>query len=443
MESRGRGCNLNDGMGRAVTTMRPRAKTLSQTKITTAVQDKADLFYQYLHRRMCVRYLMHKDNTILGKNVPKPISDPILDLCISGNAYRHLDTDDHVASALLREHVGLEKGARPSDEQVERMLPVILLRMAGFNEQRMAEAMAEVRGVTKEVAAQILGPTNADEGRHLAELMGRVARSDPSKRPMNPKWLAGGASQVQSFASWSKAFTQWYEVGGARSIKAAVAALRQATSWKEANECLIKTLLNVGAYTSAQGLCTLVFGVLCGDPKLLFGSAYQTDGPGSMLDWCGNGPGPAESIKTIFGKSVGSTLEGIHKLRDGAAGAFSRLELSFPYLGEAGSEGRALTCVDLEHSLCYFSRYLAIRDHLREDEQVELWEYVLARHPPDQRAHQLVERRAIWKLKELVKATEKGGGLEGAKRKADEYFEKRKADEDSERPPPKIGRMGD
>ena len=54
---------------------------------------------------------------------------------------------------------------------------------------------------------------------------------------------------------------------------------------------------------------------------------------------------------------------------------------------------------------------------------------VMTKHPPNQP----VEKRAIWKLKELVKATEKGGGLEGAKRKADEFFER----------PSKVGRMGD
>lgn len=324
--------------------------------MTARAQDKADLFYRYLHRRMCVRYKMHGDKTILGKKVPEPPSDPILDLCISGNAYRHLDTDDHVVSEQLREHVSLQEGARPTDEQLERMLPVMLLRVAGFNEERMAGALAEVRKVTVEAAMRVLGPTNAAEGRHLAQIMGKIAKMDQSKRPMNPKWLAGGASQVQSFASWSKAFKEWYQVGGTKSIKAAVTALRQATSWREANEKLVQTLRNVGAYTGAQGLCTLLFGVLRGDPKLLFGKEYMASGPGSMLQWCGNGPGPADSINRIFGKGV-RTLEGIQQLRDGAADAFARLNLEFPYLLEASGEGRPLTFVDLEHSLCYFSRY--------------------------------------------------------------------------------------
>lgn len=71
-----------------------------------------------------------------------------------------------------------------------------------------------------------------------------------------------------------------------------------------------------------------------------------------------------------------------------------------------------------------------IRDHLNEDEQQALWEYVvLEKHPPNQP----IEKRAIWKLKELAKATGNGGGLEDAKRKADEFFER----------PSKVGRMGD
>ena len=344
-------------MGRApkATAKGRKSKKLTAPMMTAKAKDKADLFYRYLYRRMCVRYKMHGDKTILGEKVPEPPSEPVLDLCISGNAYRHLDTDDHVVSKQLREHVSLEEGARPTDEQLERVLPVVLLRVAGFNEQRMAEALADIRKVNVKTAMLVLGPTNAEEGRHLAKLLGQVAKTEARKRPMNPKWLAGGASQVQSFASWSKAFTEWYQVGGSKSIKAAVAALRQATCWQEANGRLETILRNVGPYTGAQGLCTLLFGVLGGDPTLLFGKEYKTDGPGSMLEWCGNGPGPAESINLIFGKGVG-TLEGIRRLRDGAAEAFERLGLEFPYLGEAGGEGRPLTCVDLEHSLCYFSR---------------------------------------------------------------------------------------
>ena len=71
------------------------------------------------------------------------------------------------------------------------------------------------------------------------------------------------------------------------------AKLRAAKTWKEANQCLKATLLNVGEYTAAQGLCTLVFGVLRGDVTLLFGKDYTTEGPGSMLEWCGHGPGPS------------------------------------------------------------------------------------------------------------------------------------------------------
>ena len=396
-------------------------------------RNKADDFYRYLYRRQCVRIKMHGDSTILGADVPDPPSHHILDLCISGNAYRHLDNDDHVVSKRLRKHVGLKEGKRPSDEQVEQMLPVVLLRVAGFNEQRMAEALAKVRKVPVDVAEKVLGPTNAKEGQHLGKIMTGIAK-DKNNRPINPKWMAGGASQVQSFESWATAFgKQWFQKGGARSIKAAVAKLRAAKTWKEANQCLKATLLNVGEYTAAQGLCTLVFGVLRGDVTLLFGKDYTTEGPGSMLEWCGHGPGPATSVKEIFGekrfKGNDATRDGIRELRDGAAAAFERLGLKFPYLGEAGGEGRELTCVDIEHSLCYYSRYLGIREHLSEDERLALWNYVRLKHPPKQP----VEKLAIWKLKDLAKVTDKGAGLEGAKRQADAYFAN----------PTKRGRAGD
>ena len=68
--------------------------------------------------------------------------------------------------------------------------------------------------------------------------------------------------------------------------------------------------------------------MLRGDVTLLFGKDYTTEGPGSMLEWCGHGPGPATSVKEIFGekrfKGNDATRDGIRELRDGAAAAFER-----------------------------------------------------------------------------------------------------------------------
>ena len=51
-------------------------------------------------------------------------------------------------------------------------------------------------------------------------------------------------------------------------------------------------------------------------------------------------------------------------LAKNAEAEFSKLGLAFPYQVEDGQR-RALTAVDMEHSLCYFSRYLSAHDRLR------------------------------------------------------------------------------
>ena len=46
---------------------------------------------------------------------------------------------------------------------------------------------------------------------------------------------------------------------------------------------------------------------------------------------------------------------------------FEKRGLSFPYQVNKDGGRRRLTAVDLEHSLCYFSRYLAAHDKLGEE----------------------------------------------------------------------------
>ena len=110
---------------RSIAKRRPhkKKKQQKQKKRLSADEKSAnvDLFWRYLHRRMCVRVQMHGDTNVLGKNVPEPPFDYILDLAKSGNAYRHLDTEDHAQGKELLDHFRLKAEIAPSDEDIEKV----------------------------------------------------------------------------------------------------------------------------------------------------------------------------------------------------------------------------------------------------------------------------------------------------------------------------------
>ena len=108
-----------------------------------------------------------------------------------------------------------------------------------------------------------------------------------------------------------------------------------------------------------------------------------------MVAYCAPGTGPGTSCEKMLrvnGKDPKSVdprpdnkaqytprevLASINWLRVNADAQFSRLGLCFPYLStprswEIAGGRRELTCVDLEHSLCYFSRLINIRHGLGE-----------------------------------------------------------------------------
>ena len=78
------------------------------------------------------------------------------------------------------------------------------------------------------------------------------------------------------------------------------------------------------------------------------------------------------------------------------------------------------SCVDMEHSLCYFSRYLAIREHLGEAGAKEVWQ-MASKHNAKLRPKKAIGCRPLWKLKTLVKITEKGG-VASARKAIEEHF---------------------
>ena len=186
-------------------------------------QENIDLFFRYLHRRMCVRVQMHQDKTIL-KKVPKPPMDPVLDLCTMGNAYRHLDSDDHAEGLILREYTGAALDARPTDKQLATMLIPCMLRVAGFNGQRMSEAVGRARGEHVDAESILAFPLCKAEALAVAAELRAVAAMPHNERPKRPSWFEGDASQVQGFGKWADAFALWFdESKPAGTLKQAVA----------------------------------------------------------------------------------------------------------------------------------------------------------------------------------------------------------------------------
>lgn len=239
---------------------------------------KYDGFFIYLNRRMRERVRMHKTPTAL-KTVKVDVPfDPILSVVTSGNAYRHLDKVDAEEGAAYRALVGIKEGKRASlpsagDEpgeigQLGQLLMLCLLRMAGFNPERMREWASECRG-GKRAAMEAVSPLpyTTEEALHLAKWL--EAREPPHKRPHNPKMFEGAGWQVQGFR-WVGYLRQWLKPPkGKFSLKEATLAVANAETWEEANN-VIQLMPGVGPYTGAQALCTLLYGVFGGDHSLLF-----------------------------------------------------------------------------------------------------------------------------------------------------------------------------
>eukprot|EP00666_Eupelagonemidae_sp_cell4sb_P008176 gene8176-23268_t len=88
-----------------------------------------------------------------------------------------------------------------------------------------------------------------------------------------------------------------------------------------------------------------------------------------MKGWCGDGPGTVTGGQRIFGKDT-STLSGIRWLCSRAPEQMSALGLGLPSAQARRRRTRVSTAhpphphqrrhagVDIDHSLCYFSRYM-------------------------------------------------------------------------------------
>ncbi|CAH0379306.1 unnamed protein product, partial [Pelagomonas calceolata] len=146
-------------------------------------------------------------------------------------------------------------------------------------------------------------------------------------------------------------------------IDKVVAALRAARSWKDACKAVL-TLSGVGDYVGGQALCTFFFGVCEGDVSRFAPNLDAT----TMKSFCLCGPGPEGVVKKMWGGVQLGKSEAVKRLAwlaENSEAQFQALGLRFPFQRDADGARKRLTAVDLEHALCYFSRYLSAHDSLK------------------------------------------------------------------------------
>lgn len=90
--------------------------------------------------------------------------------------------------------------------------------------------------------------------------------------------------------------------------------------------------------------------------------------PASLADFATPGRGPTKAMRSIFGDVRGTHVD---KMRWLAANSPALFEwawrgVAFPWMLDDEGRPRALTAVDVEHSLCYFSKLDATRTRLGE-----------------------------------------------------------------------------
>ena len=123
----------------------------------------------------------------------------------------------------------------------------------------------------------------------------------------------------------------------------------------------VRLLAGAGPFVGGQALLTFLYGVCEGDVS----SFAPSLNVGTMADYCSYGGGPKSMILALWkakGLNEADVVARIVWLAKNADAEFAKLGLAFPY--QVGRR-RALTAVDMEHSLCYFSRYLSAHDDLR------------------------------------------------------------------------------
>ena len=344
-----------------------------------APRDKriAELFYQFLYFRATQRRLMYPGEEVVGANGPLPpaalptastTGRKLMAVAKWGNACRYLDSGDRVTGAFVRaklEHLGLALG---SPEGIAAALSMCVVEMDAWRVDFLRSWTAQTPGDWFRMAkGQMKGlnlPAGREEVKNFVSFARRVMRNEDGP-------FFSGSYQVQGRRLVDPRMRpegkKAYYEERLKQIDSVVAELENAKTWEEAIMA-VRLLGGAGPFVGGQALLTFLYGVCEGDVSR-FAPSLDV---GTMIDYCTYGGGPKRMVERLWrvpGESVRlrehEVVARISWLAKNAEAEFAQLGLAFPYQVKNGQR-RTLTAVDMEHSLCYFSRYLAGYEGLKE-----------------------------------------------------------------------------
>ena len=342
-----------------------------------APRDKriAELFYQFLYFRATQRRLMYPREEVVGTNGPLPPAAlptkgtdgfdhgaQLIAVTKFGNVGRYLDSGDQTTGRFVRaklKHKGVEPG---STQWLGEALLMCTVEMDGWRGDVLkdwAEQMPESHFRAPDGHRDMTGlniPSDPAEFTAFANFV----RARRAQNPGAP--VFSGSYQTQGPTRVLKYYTQRLA-----KIDGVVAALGAAKTWEDACRAVME-LGGCGPFVGGQALLTFLYGV-CAANVSRFAPNLDV---GTMADYCTYGGGPKRMVERLWrvpGESVRlrehEVVARISWLAKNAEAEFAQLGLAFPYQVKNGQR-RTLTAVDMEHSLCYFSRYLAGYEGLKE-----------------------------------------------------------------------------
>jgi len=302
-----------------------------------------------------------------------------------GNVYRHLDTGTHRFGEMVRLKVG---GAEFSDptiwttDQIQQAVVMAIMKMTGFKPEVLRKFFKSWNSLPVEACF----PSTVDELKTLRCALKELKDQCDRPRLFHAKFQTQGFRWIEYFRHFNHA-----------NLASTVRTLRQARTWKDAVLAL-QTLPGVGPYSAAQSLCDLFMGVWQ-QRRGLFKKHILV--VASMNDGTGIGPGPIHSLNRIF-PNIQNKDNALKILRESMKESFKKEGLDFPHLKSKYDTSLEMSCVDLEHSLCYFHRYYVSKQDLREKDI-----NVLYQRFQDPSYRQMVSLPSIKELEQLAPNTVK------------------------------------
>ena len=334
-----------------------------------APRDKrvAKLYYEFLWFRATQRRRMYPRERVVGSGVELPPAElptegqggwgfgkKLMEVAKWGNVGRYLDSGDRVTGDFVRakiEHLGL---TLESPEGIAAALSMCVAEMDGWRVDFLRRWTEQTPGdwfrMSKGQMKGLNLPANREEVKNFIRFAKPIMRNEPGP-------FFSASYQVQG-----RRLVDSYYDQRLKQIDSVVAELAASETWKEACAA-VQLLSGAGQFVGGQGLLTFAYGV-CKSDFTKFAPRLDVS---SMEEFCSFGPGPKNMVLALWKAKRLDDEEVVARiawLAKNADAEFAKLGLAFPYQVKDGRR-RPLTAVDMEHSLCYFSRYLSAHDKLR------------------------------------------------------------------------------